>query len=127
MDTMRYVSSLHCQKVHWVYISLPLWMHVYRCSINASKPMNCVFTEFILSRFYVTLYLLSYCVFHFYWCRVYIYLYIHMHTYPHIYLYMPANACNYLYVIICMFSCVLILCMLILLCFLPIVAWSEMT
>ena len=68
--------------------------------------------NFILSRFYVTLYLLSYCVFHFNWCRVNIY--IHIYIYMRIYLcvcvyiyicvYVPANACYHVYMIICMFS-----------------------
>ena len=46
IDTMRCVSSLHCQKVYWVYISFPVWMHVYRYSINASTTINYIFTEF---------------------------------------------------------------------------------
>ena len=46
MDTMRCASPLHWHKVYWVYISLPVWMHVYRYSINASTPMNYIFIEF---------------------------------------------------------------------------------
>ena len=46
IDTMRCVSSLHCQKIYWVYFSLPVWMHVYRYSKSASTPMNYIFTEF---------------------------------------------------------------------------------
>ena len=120
---MRCVSSLHRQKVYWVYISLSVWMHVYRYSINASTPMNYIFTEFYtISRFYVTLYLLSYCVFRFSWCRAYIYIYICVYMCMYIYvcmymyayifvcmcicIYMPANACYYVYMIICMsFMC----------------------
>ena len=124
IDTMRCVSSLHCQKVYWVYISLPVWMHVYRYSINASAPMNYIFIEFYtISRFYVTLYLLSYCIFHFSWCRIYMYVYVHIYIYVYICLYLYA----YVYVCICLrmhvtmytwlyvcLLCVLILCMLIL-------------
>ena len=78
--------------------------------------------NFILSRFYVTLYLLSYCVFHFNWCRVNIYI--------HIYIYAYLFMCMYIYMFMCLrmhvtmytwlyvcFLCVLILCMLILWCF----------
>ena len=78
IDTMRCVSSFHCQKVYLVYISLPVWMHVYRYSINASAPMNYIFIEFYtISRFYVALYLLSYCIFHFS-CAGYIYIYMYI-------------------------------------------------
>ena len=66
--------------------------------------------NFILSRLYVTLYLISYCVFHFNWCRVYTYICIYMRiylcvsVYIYIYVYVPANARNHVYMIICMFS-----------------------
>ena len=97
IDTMRCVSPLHCQKVYWVYISLPVWMHVYRYSINASAPMNYIFIEFYtISRFYVTLYLLAYCIFHFSWCRIYMYVYVHVYVYICLYLY------AYVYVCICL-------------------------
>ena len=93
---MRCVSSLHCQKVYWVYISLSVWMHVYRYSVNASTPMNYIFTEFYtISRFYVTLYLLSYCVFRFSWCRAYIYICVCIYVYIYVYI------CMYVYVCIC--------------------------
>ena len=143
---MRCVSSLHCQKVYWVYISLSVWMHVYRYSINASTPMNYIFTEFYtISRFYVTLYLLSYCVFRFSWCRayiyicvcicVYVYICICMYMYAYIFvcmcicIYMPANACYYVYMIICMsFMCAHFMYTdFMMVFFLPMVAWSEMT
>ena len=125
IDTMRCVSSLHSQKVYWVHISLPVWMHVYRYSINASTPMNYIFTEFyIISRFYVTLYLLSYCVFHFSWCRVYIYMYIYAYIYTYIfmcicvyiYICLRMQVTMYTWLYVCLL-CVMILWMLILWCF----------
>ena len=126
------VSSLHCQKVYWVYISLPVWMRVYRYSINASAPMNYIFIEFYtISRFYVTLYLLSYCIFHFSWCRIYMYIYMYVYIRIMcicIFMYMPANACYYVYMIICMsFMCAHFMYADFVMFFLPMVAWSEMT
>ena len=88
IDTMRCVSPLHCQKVYWVYISLPVWMHVYRYSINASAPMNYIFIEFYtISRFYVVYSILVgagyICM---YMCMyMYIYVYIYMHMYMYVY------------------------------------------
>ena len=76
--------------------------------------------NFILSRFYVTLYLLSYCVFHFNWCRVYTYICIYMRIYLCVYIYMfmclRMHVTMYTWLYVC-FLCVLILCMLILWCF----------
>ena len=108
---MRCVSSLHCQKVYWVYISLSVWMHVYRYSINASTPMNYIFTEFYtISRFYVTLYLLSYCVFRFSWCRAYIYIYVcvYMCIYICMYVYVCVYICVHVYMYIYACECMLL-------------------
>ena len=57
--------------------------------------------NFILSIFYVTLYFLSYCVFHFNWCRVYVCVYVFICMYMRIYL------CVYVYihVYICLYAC----------------------
>ena len=65
--------------------------------------------NFILSRFYVTLYLLSYCVFHLIgagYIHIYAYIcvFIYVYVYIYIYVYVPANACYHVYMIICMFS-----------------------
>ena len=58
--------------------------------------------NFILSRFYVALYLLSCCLFHFNWCRVYIYTYIFtcICIYIYIYVYECMLLCihDYMYV-----------------------------
>ena len=51
--------------------------------------------NFILSRLYVTLYLISYCVFHFNWCRVYTYICIYMRIY----------LCVSVYIYICLCAC----------------------
>ena len=54
--------------------------------------------NFIPSRFYVTLYLLSYCVFHFNWCRVYTYICIYMRIYwcVCVYIYICLCACEWM-------------------------------
>ena len=107
IDTMRCISSLHCQKVYWVYISLPVSMHVYRYSMNASAPMNYIFIEFYTtSRFYVTLYLLSYCIFHFSWCRIYMYICVYIQIYMYIYVYIYVHMYMYVYACECMLLCI---------------------
>ena len=80
-------------------------MHVYRYSINASVPMNYNFIEFYtISRFYVTLYLLSYCIFHFSWCRIY--MYRHVYIYMYIYVYIYVHMYMYVYACECMLLCI---------------------
>ena len=96
---------------------------VYRYSINASTAMNYIFTElYTISKFYVKLYLLSYCVFHFSWRRVYVYIYVYMcvcvyiYVYVYIYICLRMHVTMYTWLYVCLL-CVLILCMLILWCF----------
>ena len=73
--------------------------------------------NFILSRFYVTLYLLSCCVFHFNWCRAhthtFVYIYIYEWIYSYVYICLQMHVTMYTWLYVC-FLCVLILCILIL-------------
>ena len=58
---------------------------------------------YTISRFYVTLYLLSYCVFRFSWCRAYIYIYIYVCVYVYVYICMYVYVCVYIYVHVYMY------------------------
>ena len=64
-----------------------------------------------------------------YICKyIYIYIYIRIYLYVYVYIYMPANACYYVYMIICMsFMCAHFMYADFMMFFLPMVACSEMT
>ena len=130
IDTMRCVSSLHCQKVYWVYISFPVWMHVcipiqYKCiDTNELYFYWILYYRDFTSRYisYRIVYSIlvgagyvcththththTYIYINIYVC-IYMYLYayicVFICVYVYIYVYMPANACYYVYMIICMF------------------------
>ena len=85
--------------------------YIYRYSINASTPTNHIFYQILYYRDFTSRYISYRVVYSILIGAGYIYKYIYVYMYVcmyvciciYIYIYIPANACYFVYMIICMF------------------------